>query len=111
LTPLNFLRRFPSRQVNLNLAEVFTIYDNLTELFKRRDRTIATLDRLAAVEAESAAKSDFSAQLDLRRAGRFRWQKRPYKWLDRSRQLDTARSNPRAQARSLERGAGEENSG
>jgi predicted dienelactone hydrolase len=85
LTPLNFLRRFPSRQVNLNLAEVFTIYDNLTELFKRRDRTIATLDRLAAAEAESAVKSDFSTQLDLRRVGNFRWQKRQYNWLDRSR--------------------------
>jgi predicted dienelactone hydrolase len=85
LTPLNFLRRFPSRQVNLNLAEVFTIYDNLTELFKRRDRTIATLDRLAAAEAESAVKSDFSTQLDLRRAGNFRWQKRQYNWLDRAR--------------------------
>jgi predicted dienelactone hydrolase len=86
LTPLNFLRRFPSRQVNLNLAEVFTIYDNLTELFKQRDKTIATLDRLSAAEAESAVKRDFSTPLDLRRAGNFRWQKRQYNWLDRSRQ-------------------------
>jgi predicted dienelactone hydrolase len=86
LTPLNFLRRFPSREVNLNLAEVFTIYDNLAELFKQRDRTIGTLDRLAAVAATTDIQRDFSTPLDLRRAGGFQWQRRQYNWLDRSRQ-------------------------
>lgn len=86
LTVLNFLRRFPSRQVNLNLAEVFTIYDNLTELLKRRDRTIATLDRLATAAAVTAPKNDLSTQLDLRRGGKLPWQRRQYNWLDRSRQ-------------------------
>jgi predicted dienelactone hydrolase len=85
LTPLNFLRRFPSREVNLNLAEVFTIYDNLTELYKRRDRTIATLDRLAATAATTNTQRGFSTQVDLRDAGRIPWQRRQYSWLDRSR--------------------------
>jgi Alpha/beta hydrolase of unknown function (DUF1400)/Platelet-activating factor acetylhydrolase, isoform II len=85
LTPLNFLRRFPSREVNLNLAEVFTIYDNLTELYKRRDRTIATLDRLAATAAITNTQRGFSTQVDLRDAGRIPWQRRQYSWLDRSR--------------------------
>jgi predicted dienelactone hydrolase len=90
LTPINFLRRFPSRQVNLNLAEVFTIYDNLTELLRRRDRMIATLVGVASplenrLAAATDPNSDFSTKLDLRDAGSFRWQKRQFAWLDRSR--------------------------
>jgi predicted dienelactone hydrolase len=84
LTPINFAKRFPGRQINLNLAEVFTIYDNLSELLRRRDRTIAALDRLADVEA--ATSLDFPTnKLDLRQAGKFRWQKRKFEWLDRAR--------------------------
>jgi predicted dienelactone hydrolase len=83
LTPINVLKRFPGRQINLNLAEVFTIYDNLTELFKRRDKTIVALDRLT--ELEAATSLEFANQLDLRRAGTFQWQKRQFDWLDRAR--------------------------
>jgi predicted dienelactone hydrolase len=83
LTPINFIKRFPGRQINLNLAEVFTIYDNLTELLKRRDRTIVALDRLAEIDAATAL--DLSNQVDLRRAGTSRWQKRKFAWLDRAR--------------------------
>jgi hypothetical protein len=50
LTLINVLRQFPSRQIKLDLAEVFTIYDNFTELFKRRNNTLATLDRIATQE-------------------------------------------------------------
>jgi predicted dienelactone hydrolase len=85
LTVINFVKQFPGREVNLNLAEVFTIYDNLTELFKRRDKTLVALDRIAADEAATAPQLDFSKQLDLRRAGTFRWEKRQFDWLDRSR--------------------------
>lgn len=85
LTVINFVKQFPGREVNLNLAEVFTIYDSLTELFKRRDKTIVALDRIAADEAATVPQLDLSQQLDLRRAGTFRWEKRKFDWLDRSR--------------------------
>jgi predicted dienelactone hydrolase len=85
LTLINCFRRFPGRQINLDLAEVFTIYDNFIEIFKRRDKTIGTLDRLATAEA-ATSKIDFAKkQLDLRQAGTFRWQKRQFEWLDRVR--------------------------
>jgi predicted dienelactone hydrolase len=84
LTVINFLQRFPSREINLDLAEVFTIYDRLTELFKRRDKTIGTLDRLANTEA-ATSNTDFSQQLDLRQVGTFRSQKWQFAWLDKSR--------------------------
>jgi predicted dienelactone hydrolase len=85
LTLTNVMRRFPSRAVNLDLAEVFTIYDHLTELFKRRDSTVAEIDRLATAEA-ATYRLDFSQQPDLRRAGILRWQKQRFEWLDKSRQ-------------------------
>jgi predicted dienelactone hydrolase len=85
LTLINLLKQFPGRQINLDLAEVFTIYNNLTELFKRRDRTVIMLDRLANAEA-ATFKIDFSKQPNLRQTGTFRWQKRQFEWLDRARQ-------------------------
>ncbi|PSB54574.1 alpha/beta hydrolase [Chamaesiphon polymorphus] len=85
LTLTNVIRRFPSREVHLELAEVFTIYDNLTELFKRRDSTVVAIDRLATAEA-ATYRLDFSQQADLRRAGTLRWQKQRFDWLDKSRQ-------------------------
>jgi predicted dienelactone hydrolase len=85
LTPINFVKQFPSRQINLDLAEVFTIYDNFTELFKRRDNAIIAFDRIANTEA-TANNSDLTNSLDLRRRGTFRWQKRQFAWLDKSRQ-------------------------
>ncbi len=85
LTLTNVIRRFPSREVNLELAEVFNIYDNLTELFKRRDSTVIEIDRLATAEA-ATYRLDFSQQADLRRKGTLRWQKQRFEWLDKSRQ-------------------------
>jgi predicted dienelactone hydrolase len=85
LSLINVMRRFPDREIHLELAEVFTIYDNLTELFKRRDSTIVAFDRLAAAEA-TTYRIDFARQPDLRRAGRSQWQKQRFEWLDKSRQ-------------------------
>ena len=84
LSLINCIKRFPGRQINLDLAEVFSIYDKFIEIFKRRDNMVVTLDRLATAEAVTS-KTDFSKQLDLRGAGTFRWQKRQFEWLDRSR--------------------------
>jgi predicted dienelactone hydrolase len=84
LTAINFLKKFPSGDIHLDLAELFTIYDNLTELLKRRDKTIVILDRLANAEA-ATYNTDFSQQLDLRQLGTFRFQKQQFNLLDKSR--------------------------
>lgn len=85
LTPINFIKQFPSRQINLDLAEVFTIYDNFTELFKRRDNAIVAFDRISNAEV-TINNSNFTNSIDLRSRGSFRWQKRQFAWLDKSRQ-------------------------
>lgn len=85
LTPINFLRQFPGRQMNLNLSEGFAIYANLSELLKRRDTMIVSLNQIADAEA-ATDKTDFASKLDLTTAGAVRWQKQKFDWLDRVRQ-------------------------
>ncbi len=85
LTPINFLRRFPGRRMKINLSEGFAIYANLTELLKQRDAMIVSIAQIAQAEA-AASKLDFSSKLDLRQSGRYKYQKRQFAWLDRSRQ-------------------------
>jgi predicted dienelactone hydrolase len=85
LTPINFLYRFPGHRMQINLSEGFAVYANLTELLKQRDTMIVSISQIAQAEA-ATAKLDFSNKLDLRKSGRFRYQKRRFEWLDRSRQ-------------------------
>lgn len=84
LTVVSFLRAYPSQQIDLDLNEIFTIYDNLNEYLKRRDRVVLTLDRLAQSEAASN-RSNLSQTSDLHRAGTFGWHKQSFSWLDRAR--------------------------
>ena len=84
LTPINLLRRFPGRQIHLNLTEGFKVYANLSELLKRREQAIGALDRIATVAA-ATSKTDYASKPDLRTAGTFRWQKRSFKWMDNAR--------------------------
>jgi predicted dienelactone hydrolase len=85
LTPINFLQRFPSRQLTVNLNEGFAIYASFTELLKQREATLSSIAQIANAEAV-ASKTNFANKLDLRQAGGLRWQKRRFDWLDRSRQ-------------------------
>ncbi len=84
LTPINFLRRFPGRELNVNVNEGFATYANLTNLLTQRDATIATLNRLASAQA-STEQTDPN-KLDLRQVGRYQWRKRSFDWVDRARQ-------------------------
>jgi predicted dienelactone hydrolase len=85
LTPINFLYRFPGRKMQINLSEGFAVYANLTELLKQRDTMIVSIAQIAQAEA-ATSQQKFDNKLDLRKSGRFRYQKRQFAWLDRSRQ-------------------------
>ncbi len=84
LTAINILRRFPARNITVNVNESFAVYASFTELLKLRDNTLAEIDRVAT--AEAITTPDLGNTSDLRQAGGFRWQKRQFDWLDRSRQ-------------------------
>jgi predicted dienelactone hydrolase len=85
LTAINFLQRFPSRQLTVNLNGGFAIYASFTELLKQREATLSSLAQIANAEALTS-KTDVANKLDLRQAGSLRWQKRRFDWLDRARQ-------------------------
>jgi predicted dienelactone hydrolase len=94
LSVINAIEQFPSRTVNLELSEIFTLYDNLTELLKRRGNLVAMIDRLTDTAATSSP-TNFSQQPDLRQAGRLRWQKQSFAWKDRSRSVSSGESRNR----------------
>lgn len=84
LTVVNVLRRFPSKSVRINFTEGLQVVSSLTDLLKRRDATVAFIQREANAEAE-AAKVDFSKQPDLRSPGNFRFSKISLQLRDQTR--------------------------
>ncbi|MBW4608372.1 MAG: alpha/beta hydrolase [Hassallia sp. WJT32-NPBG1] len=84
LTVVNVLRRFPSKSVRINFTEGLQVVSSLTDLLKRRDATVAFIQREANAEAE-AAKVDFSKQPDLRSPGNFRFSKISLQLKDQTR--------------------------
>ncbi|MCC5646029.1 alpha/beta hydrolase [Nostoc sp. CHAB 5824] len=84
LTVVNLLRKFPSNTVRVNFTEGLRIVDDLSQLLKKRDQVVASLQKEAIAEAANST-IDFSQQLDLRSPGKFRWQKKSLELNDFSR--------------------------
>jgi predicted dienelactone hydrolase len=84
LTVINVLRRFPGKQIHLDLTEGLTMVDNLSELLKRRDVMMGALRQITNAEAAEEPISR-STQLDLRQSGPIQWQRQPFEWLDQVR--------------------------
>jgi len=84
LTVVNVLRRFPSKSVRINFTEGLQVVSSLTNLLKRRDATVAFIQREANAEA-SAGNIDFSKQPDLRSPGNFRFSKISLQLKDQTR--------------------------
>jgi predicted dienelactone hydrolase len=75
LTVVNLLRKFPSDTMRVNFTEGLRIVDNLSQLLKRRDEVVASLQKEAITQAANSTV-DFSQQPDLRSPGKFLWQKK-----------------------------------
>ncbi|MBD2563361.1 MULTISPECIES: alpha/beta hydrolase [Nostoc] len=84
LTVVNLLRKFPSNTVRVNFTEGLRIVDDLSQLLKKRDEVVASLQKEAIAQAANST-IDFSQQLDLRSPGKFRWQKKSLELNDFSR--------------------------
>ncbi|MEH1874502.1 alpha/beta hydrolase [Nostoc sp.] len=84
LTVVNLLRKFPSNTIRVNITEVLRSVDDLSQLLKKRDEVVASLQKEAIAEAANS-KTDFSQQPDLRSPGKFRWQKKTFELNDISR--------------------------
>ncbi|MBW4451783.1 MAG: alpha/beta hydrolase [Nostoc indistinguendum CM1-VF10] len=84
LTVVNLLRKFPSNTMRVNFTEGLRIVDNLSQLLRRRDEVVASLQKEAIAQAANSTV-DFSQQPDLRSPGKFRWQKKNLELNDFSR--------------------------
>ncbi|MBN3908340.1 MAG: alpha/beta hydrolase [Nostoc sp. NMS1] len=84
LTVVNLLRKFPSNTVRVNFTEGLRIVDDLSQLLKKKDEVVASLQKEAIAQAANSTV-DFSKQPDLRSPGKFRWQKKSLELNDISR--------------------------
>lgn len=101
LTVVNLLRKFPSNTIRVNFTEGLRIVDDLSQLLKRRDEVVASLQKEAIAQAANSTV-DFSQQPDLRSPGKFRWQKKSLELNDfsRSRRLPVDIYLPEADSQS-----------
>ena len=65
LTVVNLLRKFPSNTVRVNFTGGLKIVDDLSQLLKKRDEVVASLQKEAIAQSANS-KIDFSQQPDLR---------------------------------------------
>ncbi|MEA5626513.1 alpha/beta hydrolase [Nostoc sp. UHCC 0251] len=84
LTVVNLLRKFPSNTMRVNFTEGLRIVDDLSQLLKKRDEVVASVQKEAIAQAANST-INFSKQLDLRSPGKFRWQKKSLELNDFSR--------------------------
>ncbi|MEH1938234.1 MAG: alpha/beta hydrolase [Nostoc sp.] len=84
LTVVNLLRKFPSNTIRVNFTEGLRIVDELSQLLKKKDEVVASLQKEAIAQAANST-TDFSQMPDLRSPGKLRWQKKTFELNDVSR--------------------------
>ena len=84
LTVLNILRRYPVPIVYLDLSRGVQAYAEVSQLIYKRDQVIAAIEKQAIAENKI---SDFS-QNDLRVAGKVKWTKEQFIYLQGDRNLN-----------------------
>ena len=72
LTLLNLIRKFPTREVDVDMQSGMQIATEVTALLAQGDRMVATIEAQAQQEA---SQSSVQTPYDLRRPGVFRWEK------------------------------------
>jgi predicted dienelactone hydrolase len=84
LTVLNILRRYPVPIVYLDLPRGLQAYAEVSQLIYKKDQVIAAIEKQAIAENKI---SDF-AQNDLRVAGKFKWTKEQFSYLQSDRKVN-----------------------
>ncbi|MBW4668999.1 MAG: alpha/beta hydrolase [Cyanomargarita calcarea GSE-NOS-MK-12-04C] len=88
ITVVNVLRYFASDSVMLDFDESLKTVANLSELLKRRDEIVATIEQ-ASVQEATESQADFSKLPDLRASTSVKVQKQSFTLEDASRQQRT----------------------
>ncbi|MGI2905887.1 alpha/beta hydrolase [Tolypothrix sp. VBCCA 56010] len=84
LTLVNIIRRYPSPSIRLNFSETVNTFGQLSDLLKKRDAVVSTLQQLADKNT-TQAQIDFSQRQDIRLAGGLGFQKITLNLRERSR--------------------------
>ncbi len=85
LTLLNVLRKFPTRSIRIDLSRSLKIAEQLKDLVNQTNQEIAQIKQQSTAAATTPQTVDFSQLPDLRRRGRFTWNKQTLKLNDRRR--------------------------
>jgi len=85
LTLLNVLRKFPTRSIRIDLRRSLQITEELKNLINQTNQAIALVSQQSTTEINAQPSVNFSQLLDLRRRGRFTWNKRTLLLYDRQR--------------------------
>ncbi len=75
LTPLNFLRKFPTRGIRVDVERSLEIVSSLEKLVNQTKRATAAVFGQSTLEMSGEEKTAKRLSEDLRSAGPFRWQK------------------------------------
>ncbi|MBN3952142.1 MAG: alpha/beta hydrolase [Nostoc sp. NMS7] len=84
LTVVNLLRKFPSNTIRVNFTQGLKIVDDLSQLLKKKDEVVASIEKEAIAQAANST-TDFFQLPDLRSPGKFRWDKKTFELNDVSR--------------------------
>lgn len=85
LTLLNVLRKFPTRSIRIDLSRSLKIAEQLKDLVNQTNQEIAQIKQQSTAAATTPQTVDFSQLPDLRRRGRFSWNKQTLKLNDKTR--------------------------
>ncbi|MBW4640298.1 MAG: alpha/beta hydrolase [Gloeocapsa sp. UFS-A4-WI-NPMV-4B04] len=85
LTLLNVLRKFPTRSIRVDLSRSLKIAEQLKDLVNQTNQEIALIKQQSTAAATTPQTVDFSQLPDLRRRGRFSWNKQTLKLNDKTR--------------------------
>ncbi|MDJ1174097.1 alpha/beta hydrolase [Roseofilum capinflatum] len=69
MTLLNFLKKFPTRQLRVNANEIFVLRNALETLIKTTDQVVAEIELKAEEEIQSEADIDYEQLPDIREPG------------------------------------------
>jgi predicted dienelactone hydrolase len=88
LTLLNVLDKFPTRSIRINLGRSLELADELERLINQTREAIALVSRQSTAAANNQRQVNFSQLPDLRRRGRFSWNKQTLKLNDHRRKRE-----------------------
>lgn len=85
LTPLNVLKKFPTKSIRIDSARGLEIIDNLSNVVRRNNQAISAVERAAAVESSNSPSTVKARSVNLLEPGSFSYRQQLLTMRDPSR--------------------------